>query len=272
LDGLYSGAAWTSARVRVSSTETPSPVRFSCSKRQSIAILRLPTPRKPPKSMTAARGWPSLSTSTSTIMPMSWPAASRTSLPSRPIASPGSSVSRFFGGGGSPFLAASGGVAGGPDGRSCGVAASPFPASLAGGTSAAADATASSSRSVTAGAPRRPRQPAAMMARPGRLGVGEGDAQLGLPVDQPPHLLLKVIAFRVIAGELALAARHHPLAQFRDLQIEGGDLVDELHPVHGSASRGFVSTARRHRRPRSPQRRNRPPQEGGGARRRDCKA
>src|SRR5499427_5260194 len=48
---------------------------------QSTAILRLPTPRKPPKSMIAARGRPSRSTTTSTSRPMSSPALLRTLLP-----------------------------------------------------------------------------------------------------------------------------------------------------------------------------------------------
>ena len=54
---------------------------------QSTTIFRLPTPRKPPKSMTAARTVPSRSTITSTMRPMSSLAALRTSRPRMPCAS-----------------------------------------------------------------------------------------------------------------------------------------------------------------------------------------
>ena len=58
-----------------------------CSAFQSTTILRLPTPRKPPKSITAARTRPARSTITSTMRPMSSSAALRTSLPRTPCAS-----------------------------------------------------------------------------------------------------------------------------------------------------------------------------------------
>src|SRR6476659_9068620 len=58
-----------------------------CSAFQSTTILRLPTPRKPPKSITAARTVPSRSTITSTMRPMSSLAALRTSRPRMPCAS-----------------------------------------------------------------------------------------------------------------------------------------------------------------------------------------
>src|SRR4051794_4917042 len=54
---------------------------------QSTTILRLPTPRKPPKSITAARTRPARSTMMSTMRPMSSSAALRTSRPSTPWAS-----------------------------------------------------------------------------------------------------------------------------------------------------------------------------------------
>src|SRR4051812_43173272 len=54
---------------------------------QSTTILRLPTPRKPPKSITAARTCPLRSTMTSTMWPMSSFAALSTSRPSTPCAS-----------------------------------------------------------------------------------------------------------------------------------------------------------------------------------------
>ena len=55
-----------------------------CSVLQCTAILRLPTPMKPPKSMTAACGWPLSSTSTSTSRPMSLPSESATRRPGSP--------------------------------------------------------------------------------------------------------------------------------------------------------------------------------------------
>src|SRR2546422_155464 len=54
---------------------------------QSTTIFRLPTPRKPPKSITAARTVPSRSTITSTTRPISSFAALRTSRPRMPWAS-----------------------------------------------------------------------------------------------------------------------------------------------------------------------------------------
>src|SRR6202521_2080510 len=58
-----------------------------CNAFQSTTIFRLPTPRKPPKSITAARTEPPRSTMTSTIRPISSSAALRTSRPSTPWAS-----------------------------------------------------------------------------------------------------------------------------------------------------------------------------------------
>ena len=54
---------------------------------QSTAILRLPTPRKPPKSMMAARGLPSPSTMTSAMRPMASLPVLRTSPPRMPCTS-----------------------------------------------------------------------------------------------------------------------------------------------------------------------------------------
>ena len=56
--GLYSGAIFTSARLRSSFSGVSTSGR-ELQRRQSTAILRVPTPRKPPKSITAARGSPS---------------------------------------------------------------------------------------------------------------------------------------------------------------------------------------------------------------------
>ena len=58
-DGLYSGAARMASPVTASSTGAVRSGGLKCRACHCTAILRLPTPRKPPKSMTAARGWPS---------------------------------------------------------------------------------------------------------------------------------------------------------------------------------------------------------------------
>src|SRR5215470_19324929 len=59
LPSLYSGAvfnwSWVSASLILLSFLT---APLKCSAPQSMAILRLPTPRKPPKSITAARACP----------------------------------------------------------------------------------------------------------------------------------------------------------------------------------------------------------------------
>src|SRR5215469_315928 len=57
----------------------PAGEKFSAA--QSTAIWRLPTPRKPPKSMIAARVVPALSTMTSTIRPIASPLGLTTGLP-----------------------------------------------------------------------------------------------------------------------------------------------------------------------------------------------
>src|SRR6202790_4656560 len=64
-----------------------SATRPKCSAFQSTTIFRLPTPRKPPKSITAARTAPARSTMTSTMRPISSSAGLRTSRPSTPCAS-----------------------------------------------------------------------------------------------------------------------------------------------------------------------------------------
>ena len=88
LPSLYSGAAFTWSRVSSSVTTAGlSSAGGKLNALQSTAILRLPTPRKPPKSMTAARTWPLGSTTTSTIRPMFSSAVLRTSLPRIPSSS-----------------------------------------------------------------------------------------------------------------------------------------------------------------------------------------
>ena len=59
------------------------PLSGKCSTCQSTAILRVPTPRNPPKSMMAARTMPLRSTMTSTTRPRSSPFALCTGLPRR---------------------------------------------------------------------------------------------------------------------------------------------------------------------------------------------
>src|SRR5439155_17762943 len=78
---LYSGASRTWLRVnsRVIDPGFPAGAKFSA--RQSTAILRVPMPRNPPKSMMAACTWPSWLTMMSTIRPMSSSALPRTLLP-----------------------------------------------------------------------------------------------------------------------------------------------------------------------------------------------
>ena len=76
---------------------------------QSTTIFRLPTPRKPPKSITAARTLPERSTITSTMRPMSSFAALRTSRPRMPWASL-APITVTDGGGAGSFAASGGGV------------------------------------------------------------------------------------------------------------------------------------------------------------------
>src|SRR5262249_8561167 len=78
---LYSGASRTWLRVRSSAIVPGFPAGAKLSARQSTAILRTPMPRKPPKSMMAARICPSRLTMTSMIRPMSSPALLRPPLP-----------------------------------------------------------------------------------------------------------------------------------------------------------------------------------------------
>src|SRR5262249_30931394 len=85
--GRYSGASLTWSRVRFRTTWSTAPLGGKLRAPQSTAIFRLPTPRNPPKSMTAARTWPSRLTITSIILPMSSPAVERTLLPRMPSTS-----------------------------------------------------------------------------------------------------------------------------------------------------------------------------------------
>src|ERR1700682_2838435 len=116
MSSLYSGAAVTWSFVSSSMmTSLLSATRPKCKAFHSPTILRLPTPRKPPKSMTAARPNPLRSTMTSTMRPISSLAALRTSRPSTPCASLAPMMVTEGGGDGS-FGAAGGAVACGGDG------------------------------------------------------------------------------------------------------------------------------------------------------------
>src|SRR5882762_6480162 len=134
VSSLYSGAALTCSLVN--SSEMLSlllPMRQKRNAFQSTTIFRLPTPRKPPKSMTAARTWPARSTTTSTIRPISSSAALRTSRPSTPCASAAPMIVTEGGGTPSFGAATAGAVFGGAAlGLACGTTVS----------SAAQDATA----------------------------------------------------------------------------------------------------------------------------------
>ena len=103
LPSLYSGASVTSARVRLTVIFGE---RFSSSAKwralQATAILRLPTPKKPPKSITAARTTPSSLTKTSTIRPMSSPALLTTRFPITDASGRASGASGGVGGGTAP--------------------------------------------------------------------------------------------------------------------------------------------------------------------------
>jgi len=88
--------------------------------RQSTAILRVPMPRKPPKSMIAARTCPSRLTMMSTIRPMSSSALLRTLLPRMVDTSWSSSTIAGVPGEGLGGAAAGGAaVAGGFSGADC---------------------------------------------------------------------------------------------------------------------------------------------------------
>src|SRR5215472_4790642 len=88
LPSWYSGAALTWSRVRSSEILAFGwPGGGKCRALQSTAILRLPTPRKPPKSITAARTRPLWSTTTSTIRPIFSSAAPSTCRPRMPSTS-----------------------------------------------------------------------------------------------------------------------------------------------------------------------------------------
>src|SRR5437773_3848486 len=103
-----------------------------CSALQSTTILRLPTPRKPPKSITAPRTAPLRSTMTSTIRPIFSLAALLTSRPRMPWASTASITVTEGGAAGAAGAGASGFgdacaglVAGGEPGAVCGETVSP---------------------------------------------------------------------------------------------------------------------------------------------------
>src|SRR5262245_66272553 len=112
---LYSGASRTWLRVRSSVLVPGFLPGAKLSARQSTAILRTPMPRKPPKSMMAARICPSRLTMTSMIRPMSSPALLRTLLPRMAETSWSSSTTA-----GVPLGGFAGGLAAGGEGAAVG--------------------------------------------------------------------------------------------------------------------------------------------------------
>nr|WP_255646513.1 hypothetical protein [Inquilinus sp. Marseille-Q2685] len=125
-----------------------------CSTRQSTAIWREPTPRKPPKSTMAARVIPARSTTTSTTRPRSSPEVLRTDLPSSvPAASPSittagvSEACRWSAAGGAGVAGASAGGASG----------------CAGGASWARETPAAAKTASTAGRRMRIAEPASVV-------------------------------------------------------------------------------------------------------------
>src|SRR6185437_11634760 len=113
---LYAGALATCALVRSRVMASPLLAIFpKCSAFQSTTIFLLPTPRKPPKSITAARTLPVRSTITSTIWPMSSSFGLRTSRPSTPYASLGPRMVTEGGGEGFAGAAVAGGFVAGGD-------------------------------------------------------------------------------------------------------------------------------------------------------------
>src|ERR1700682_3557238 len=115
VSSLYSGAAVTCSLVNSSvMLSLLLATRPKCRAFQSTTIFRLPTPRKPPKSMTAARTVPVRSTITSTMRPMFSSVGLRTSRPSTPCASLAPMMVTEGGGAGS--FGGAGGVGGGGGG------------------------------------------------------------------------------------------------------------------------------------------------------------
>src|SRR5207248_322744 len=117
---LYSGARRTWLRVRSTVIVPGLPAGAKFKARQSTAILRVPMPRKPPKSMMAARTCPSRLTMISTMRPISSSALLRTLLPRMVETSWSSSTIAGVPGEGLGGAAAGGAaVAGGFSGADC---------------------------------------------------------------------------------------------------------------------------------------------------------
>ncbi len=81
----YSGVALSWSGVRDSRTWAFASPMGKVMLSQRTAMRRVPSPMKPPKSITAARGWPVPSTSTSTMRPTDSPPGSTTVRPSTPV-------------------------------------------------------------------------------------------------------------------------------------------------------------------------------------------
>src|SRR5690242_7364042 len=164
-------------------------------------ILRLPTPKKPPKSITAARTVPVRSTMMSTMRPMSSSAGLRTSRPSTPCASFGA-MTVTEGGGAASFAAAAGGTA------------------VAGASFSAREATAATEKSRS---PPMINQRLPRMCTPvtSNASMREHDRHLDLPA---PAQHFHRHAF-------AVACDPEVNALIRQLQIPQDDFVEERRQV-----------------------------------------
>src|SRR6185437_15176794 len=152
LPSTYSVARFNWSRVKPSVTWSVLPWGTNLSALQSTAILRVPTPRKPPKSITAARGRPSRSTMTLVIAPISSPVLLTTFLPTTPWISSLPSTTALPGAAGA---CVSGGACAGGDacaggGASAAGGSVPAPASAA---QAAAGATKQPMPAITSNPP-----------------------------------------------------------------------------------------------------------------------
>ncbi len=113
-----------------------SATRPKCSAFQSTTILRLPTPRKPPKSITAARTTPPRSTITSTIMPHVLVGSAEDVAAQHAVRFPGAMM--VTEGGGAGGFGAGTGVAAGAGAAVCGCVAAGGLSAAGGGTGASA--------------------------------------------------------------------------------------------------------------------------------------
>src|SRR3954451_19977182 len=222
VSSLYSGAAATCALVNSSVmlsfllTILPNRIAF-----QSTTILRLPTPRKPPKSITAARTCPLRSTMTSTMRPMSSFAALSTSRPSTPCASLAPMI--VTDGGGAAFF----GVTGTDDAGGCAVGGAFASVAGAGDSSAARDTASVIPPTITTP---KANHPAVRMHPPSGAPLArQHDRDLNLAT-RAQHLQRHVVAMaadaQVHAGlAQAQIAQDHLVQKRRQMRIAQPDLA-----------------------------------------------